>query len=139
MVAFAYGSSAFCVTSNGGGALEAMTRSSGRTPERPIDLVHLARQTLGNRDLEREVLRLFLGQSITLFARITPAEDSDVRMRAAHTIGGSALGIGAWRVARLAEGVERSALVPADAGRLIAELAVAIHEANSHIREILAD
>jgi HPt (histidine-containing phosphotransfer) domain-containing protein len=116
-----------------------MTRSSGRTPERPIDLVHLARQTLGNRDLEREVLRLFLGQSITLFARITPAEDSDVRMRAAHTIGGSALGIGAWRVARLAEGVERSALVPADAGRLIAELAVAIHEANSHIREILAD
>ena len=40
--------------------VEAETALQGAS--RPIDLVHLARQTLGDRSLEQEVLRLFLTQ-----------------------------------------------------------------------------
>ena len=38
--------------------------------DRPIDLVHLARTTLGDRSLEREVLQLFDRQSTLLIARM---------------------------------------------------------------------
>ena len=34
--------------------------SSNRVSGRPVDLVHLARYTLGNNTIEREVLSLFL-------------------------------------------------------------------------------
>src|SRR5680860_1221609 len=35
-----------------------------KLPSRPVDLVHLARYTLGERSLEREVLELFCTQSV---------------------------------------------------------------------------
>ena len=38
--------------------------------ERPIDLVHLARMTLGDRGLEREVLELFDRQAGMLIVRM---------------------------------------------------------------------
>ena len=41
--------------------------------DRPIDLVHLARTTLGDRALEREVLQLFDRQSDILIARMRTA------------------------------------------------------------------
>ena len=69
--------------------------------DRPIDLVHLARTTLGDRNLEREVLQLFDRQSTLLIARMRTAAPSGVATLA-HTLKGSALGIGAWRVARAA-------------------------------------
>ena len=44
--------------------------SSLEPDDRPIDLVHLARMTLGERSLEREVLQLFDRQSTLLLARM---------------------------------------------------------------------
>ena len=73
--------------------------------DRPIDLVHLARTTLGDRSLEREVLQLFDRQSTLLIARMRNAAPAGVVMLA-HTLKGSARGIGAWRVARAAEALE---------------------------------
>ena len=73
--------------------------------DRPIDLVHLARMTLGDRSLEREVLQLFDRQSALLIARMRNAAPDGVAT-IAHTLKGSARGIGAWRVARAAEAVE---------------------------------
>src|ERR1044072_5968845 len=70
--------------------------------DRPIDLVHLARTTLGDRSLEREVLQLFDRQSALLIARLHSAGPDGVAM-ITHTMEGSARGIGAWRVARAAE------------------------------------
>src|ERR687886_1387095 len=84
--------------------------SAGRRPvpstERPVDLVHLARQTLGDRALEREVLQLFLRHSESCVARLREAADAAARTAAAHSLKGSARGIGAWRVARAAECAE---------------------------------
>src|SRR5205823_10274111 len=76
--------------------------------ERPIDLVHLARMTLGDRGLEREVLQLFDRQAGMLMVRMQQAGRASV-CAAAHTLKGSARGIGAWHVARAAEAVELAA------------------------------
>jgi HPt (histidine-containing phosphotransfer) domain-containing protein len=76
------------------------------SPAEPaIDLAHLARMTLGERSLEREVLALFDRQTELLLPRIRTAK-RPAAATLAHTMKGSALGIGAWRVARAAEAVE---------------------------------
>jgi HPt (histidine-containing phosphotransfer) domain-containing protein len=72
-----------------------------------IDEEHLSRITLGDRRLEREVLQIFVRQSVTILDRIT-GHDPVAIAAAAHTMVGSARGIGAWRVARAAELLERS-------------------------------
>src|SRR3954469_6146022 len=73
--------------------------------ERPIDLVHLARTTLGERTLEREVLQLFDRQASLLIERMQTAS-ADALPALAHTLKGSARAIGAAHVARAAEAVE---------------------------------
>ena len=79
--------------------------SSAGAVERPIDLVHLARTTFGERALEREVLQLFERQAATLMERIQAAPAEDIPALA-HTLKGSARAIGAVAVARAAETVE---------------------------------
>ena len=59
---------------------------------RAIDLVHLSRQTFGERDLEAELLRLFDRQSRQIVDRLTEGPVTEARWRAdlAHTLKGSA-------------------------------------------------
>ncbi|MGA2892117.1 MAG: Hpt domain-containing protein [Xanthobacteraceae bacterium] len=73
-----------------------------------IDAGHLERMTLGDRRLEREVLELFVRQTTIMLNRIVGAEPA-LAAAAAHTLKGSARGIGAWRVARAAELLEQAA------------------------------
>ena len=73
-----------------------------------IDETHLERMTLGDRRLEREVLELFVRQTTIMLGRIESG-DAPLAAAAAHTLKGSARGIGAWRVARAAEHVESAA------------------------------
>ena len=73
-----------------------------------IDDDHLSRMTLGDRRLEREVLEIFLRQAAIMLERIAGAEPA-LAAAAAHTLKGSARGIGAWRVARAAEQLEYAA------------------------------
>lgn len=73
-----------------------------------IDDGHLRRMTLGDRRLEREVLEIFVRQIAIMLTRITVAEPA-LASAAAHTLMGSARGIGAWRVAEAAERLERAA------------------------------
>jgi HPt (histidine-containing phosphotransfer) domain-containing protein len=73
-----------------------------------IDEDHLGRMTLGDRKLEREVLEIFARQITLMLNRITGA-DPALAAAAAHTLKGSARGIGAWRVARAAERFEETA------------------------------
>lgn len=109
------------------------------TPERanrPVDLVHLSRHTFGDRDLEREVLALFLRQSRQCIARLKAGPASDDRRIVAHTIKGSARGIGAWRVAEIAGEVEANA-AEAGVATLVAELDRAIGDTNGFIEGLL--
>lgn len=71
--------------------------------ERPVDLVHLARQTLGDRALEREVLGLFQVQARAIFAQLQTVTQPQARLDLAHTLKGSARAVGAWKVAEAAE------------------------------------
>lgn len=108
-----------------------------RAAPEPIDLVHLAKVTFGNTDLEREVLGMFLKQSADLVARIASASES-ARSDLAHRLKGSARGIGAGRVAEAAEVVETGS---GESGRVeaadLARLADAVAEAQAFIRELL--
>lgn len=108
---------------------------SGSTA-RAVDLAHLARQTMGNRDLEREVLHLFLRQSERTLQRFDDpaAPHADL----AHVILGSARGIGAHAVARAAEALET--VLRRDPAGGQAELALLRREvdaANGFIRQVV--
>jgi hypothetical protein len=104
--------------------------------DRPIDLVHLARTTLGDRSLEREVLALFDRQSTLLIARMRSAPPEGIAMLA-HTLKGSARGIGAWRVARAAEALELAGHDGDQIGGAIDGLASAADEARAVIADLL--
>lgn len=68
----------------------------------PIDMVHLARQTLGDSGIECEVLRLFDQMARVYFGRIEQAgAPEDVRLNLKNLMGAAA-GIGAWALADMA-------------------------------------
>lgn len=72
---------------------------------RPIDLVHLACQTLGDEALEREILDMFLHQLETAGSRMAMADEGE-RRRLAHGLVGSARGVGAFTLAACAAEIE---------------------------------
>lgn len=72
---------------------------------RPIDLDHLARQTMGQKDLETEVLTLFLRQARQCVRNIAAATPKE-RQGFAHSLKGSARGVGAFPLAEAAERLE---------------------------------
>ena len=106
-----------------------------------IDEDHLGRMTLGDRRLEREVLEIFVRQTVIMLERIAGAEPA-LAAAAAHTLTGSARGIGAWRVARAAEQLERVANGKSSAAALdeaVEELNSATVEASAAIAASLGD
>lgn len=92
----------------------------GASDGRPIDLAHLAQQTMGDRDLEREVLSLFVQQALSVRDRIAEARGRD-RFMLAHGLKGSARGVGAFAIAECAADIERN-LEDADAVRRLGGL-----------------
>ncbi len=72
-----------------------------------LNRAHLDRQTFGDADLAGEVLALFSGQCDRLMPGLAdPDLAPDARADLAHTLKGSALGVGADRVAALAGQLE---------------------------------
>jgi hypothetical protein len=122
----------------------AVTRQSvaGRT-EVPaadvIDLAHLTRMTLGEKGLASEVLALFDRQAGMLLAR-TKRASPKAAAAFAHTLAGSARGVGAWKVAAAAEGLELAAkdCDPVGVAVSLRALAGAVAEARVAIRKRLA-
>jgi HPt (histidine-containing phosphotransfer) domain-containing protein len=75
--------------------------------DRPIDMAHLSRQTMGDRALEQEVLALFLQQAIGVSRKMADAGVRD-RLLMAHGLKGSARGVGAFAIADCATAIERN-------------------------------
>jgi HPt (histidine-containing phosphotransfer) domain-containing protein len=73
----------------------------------PIDRKHLARYTMGDAGLEREILALFVGQAPMTIDRLRLADSDKAWREAAHTLKGSARAVGAWRLATAAEVAEQ--------------------------------
>ena len=97
-----------------------------------LDRAHLTRITFNDPSLEQEVLQLFERQAELLMACIRkspPAQSS-----AAHTLKGSAVGIGADRVAQAAAAAELAASsAPTECDGAINRLAQAVDEARAEI------
>ena len=77
------------------------------TGVKPIDTTYLRRFTMGNAELEREVLGLFVEHAPGYVGQLSRAGDAKAWHDAAHTLKGSARAVGAWRVGRAAEVAER--------------------------------
>lgn len=103
-----------------------------------IDRAHLARMTYGDRSLERELLELFDRQATILLARMRDSEAATMAALA-HTLKGSAVGIGAGGVAEAAAAAEGAAGLPrADRDTAVDRLAVAVERARPEIAALLA-
>ncbi len=100
-----------------------------------IDRGHLKQMTFGDRSLERELLELFDRQAVILIARMRES-DADAVATLAHTLKGSARGIGAAAVARAAEAAERAA-DKAECLAAIDRLAAAIADTRALIADML--
>ena len=97
-----------------------------------IDRAALDDQTGGDADLAREVLALFAGQCRSILPRLAdPAVPADRRADLAHTLKGSAAGVGAGRVHALADAAElrlRAGEGPVPIDDLAAAIAAALAE-----------
>lgn len=87
-------------------AFEAPDNYRGHTAShRPIDLVHLARQTSGDKALELEVLHTFARQARSYMSDLSSGNVETVT-QTAHKLKGAALAVGAFDVSSAAEKVE---------------------------------
>jgi HPt (histidine-containing phosphotransfer) domain-containing protein len=118
-----------------------MSESSASGLDIPLDLVHLARQCLGDHELEAELLGLFRLQAQSMTARLSDSALSlESKAKIAHKLRGSALAVGARRVAGAAGRIEELALAAGDqrsaeAGA-VAALLSAVAEALAEIERI---
>jgi HPt (histidine-containing phosphotransfer) domain-containing protein len=94
--------------------------------------------TFGQKDLQAEILALFHRQAEMLLPRMQHACPEDAAALA-HTMAGSARGIGAWKLAAAAEGVELAVKrrAPAEFRSALRRLAAAVSEAQSCIGSLL--
>ncbi|MFN0218469.1 MAG: Hpt domain-containing protein [Hyphomicrobium sp.] len=102
-----------------------------------FDLTHLRRYTLGDRELEREVLDLFLGQLPATISALRQAVSDHEWKMAAHSLKGSGRAVGAWSLAQLAEQAERLPGV-ADAQRCGEHIDL-IEQAAADVRAFIVD
>ncbi|WP_378950781.1 Hpt domain-containing protein [Mesorhizobium sp. ANAO-SY3R2] len=105
--------------------------SSGAAHARPVDLEHLARQTMDDREVEREVLDLFVHQALSVRDAIRSADLAE-RLSLAHALKGAARGIGAFTVADCVAEIEGRP----DDPNLIEKLAHLIDEVRDFIAAI---
>ena len=107
---------------------------SGSVSGAAIDTEHLARMTLGELSLQREVLALFDRQADMLLPRIRQGAPA-MAAASAHTLKGSAVGIGAFKVARAVEQVEQAR--DAEMTAAVDTLAAMLEEAKAEIARLL--
>lgn len=92
------------------------SHSTIETPQ-PIDIAQLRIQTMGDRDLERDVLLLFSQQASLIRTQLTTANPQE-RVRLAHGFKGSALAIGATAAGHCAANIMEHPLDEAEIARL---------------------
>ncbi len=94
-----------------------------------LDLDHLRRFTMGQPAFEREILGLFAATLSQTLAALESADSASQWHMAAHTLKGSALGIGAGRLAALAREAEQiKYIVQADRGPIMGRIRAAASE-----------
>lgn len=110
--------------------LEPQAAAGTRTP---VDLAHLGRYTLGNTELEREVLALFAEQALSTLDSLRKASSPKAWREAAHTLKGAALAVGAWQVATCGQQAEIAEFSASNRDAILPRLEQAIADARSYI------
>jgi len=120
------------------GMAEAVFQMSHLGPA-PIDHAYLARFTLGNLELEQEVLDLFAQSAPAYVESLKGADSLRAWREAAHTLKGSARSVGARAVAALAEQAEQleGAGDPA-AGAVVEALSASVDDVRAYIAGLVA-
>jgi len=125
-------------------AMLAKVESSKAVPlvqseRRPIDLVHLAKQSLGDPGLEEEILRMF-DQMVQIYIRRVldqAAEDGDV-LADLHALKGASLGVGAASIATMVKVAEAEAREKGSlSAETLSDLGMAIEEVREFIAKLL--
>ncbi|MEO0327960.1 MAG: Hpt domain-containing protein [Pseudomonadota bacterium] len=75
--------------------------------QKPIDLVFLSTLTMGDRDLEADILKMFASQLDVYHKMIQDCETHQDIERVAHSIKGVARSVGALRLAEMAKSAEQ--------------------------------
>lgn len=114
-------------------AFEAPGFARGSIPSnsRPIDLVHLARQTMGDKGLEMEVLQLFARQARRCIQDLASGNAETIK-DSAHRLKGAALAVGAFRVTTAAEELEDNCQNASN----VAKVGAAVLEAENFILKL---
>jgi hypothetical protein len=110
---------------------------AARPRQRPIDLVHLAKQTLGDAGLECEVLRMFDQFATGTFARIERSTNAEELLAHLSSLRGAAAGIGAWSVVDLAQTAETEIAAGTVNPERIDDIEMAMNEVSAFIAELL--
>lgn len=87
-------------------AMHDVAAAGRKLRKHPIDMAHLARQTMGDEGLEYEVLRLFDQMVKVYYGRLERATSVDELIMNLHALKGAAAGVGAFGVATLARTME---------------------------------
>jgi HPt (histidine-containing phosphotransfer) domain-containing protein len=105
----------------------------------PVDLARLRRFTLGNVELEREIIGLFATQAPVMMDALAQARTEQAWREATHTLKGSSGSIGAWLVAEAAARAEGAVDNTAKWAAARREIAEAMHTSLSYLADVQAD
>jgi len=103
---------------------------SGQESAAILNEAHLARQTMGDTELQREVLALFIAEAERLLRQVHEAKEPAMRVGRVHALKGLARNVGAERLARAAAATESEAAK--EKGDL-APLGAAVQEVIAHL------
>ena len=111
-----------------------------RQSPRPIDLVHLSKQSLGDPGLEDEILLMYDQMVLTQMSRIRETIDVDTILFCLHGLKGASAGVGANNVAGLAKAAEDEMKANnALSHECLADLRMGVEEVRHYIAELLGD
>lgn len=119
---------------------EALPEFEHQRRARPIDLVHLSRQSLGDPGLEQEILRMYAQIAHGYFDKMRDCDDLNEIAHCLHSLKGSSAGVGAMQVFAAAKEAETAFQVDGKLDtELVADLHIHLTEASDYIASILSE
>ncbi|MBZ8134734.1 Hpt domain-containing protein [Afifella sp. IM 167] len=95
-----------------------------------LNEAHLARQTMGDAELQREILSLFVAEAERLLRQVHEAKDPVKRAERVHALKGLARNVGAERLALAASDAQAEAARPEGD---LSDLGMAVEEVIAHL------
>lgn len=107
---------------------------------RPVDLVHLARQTLGDSQLEWEILQMFDQIAQSYLNRLKADREGKTAADNLHALKGAAAGVGAHAIAEQARLGERECRQKGTLSvETLSDLEMTVAEARAFIQHVLEE